>query len=132
MKDISVDIKDVLEDESELGLQFGDNLFIGRLPSKPDNCVVLFTNPSAPPDVALDAATINNDSFQMYVRNTSYQEAMEIAYQVIEVLHVRNRFEVNESFYLFVKETSNPFLFEWDDNNRVILIVNFETKRRRI
>jgi hypothetical protein len=51
------DIKDLLLAESSFDLEHKVNLFVGREPSSPDNCVILFDTPGYSP-----ALTLGNDT----------------------------------------------------------------------
>jgi hypothetical protein len=127
----SVDIKDWLVDNSGLGLVFATNLFIAREPTKPDNCVTIYDTPGEPakPDFEGDSS-IYEDSIQVRIRNTSYITAWDLAEEIRDVLSPVSNTEINETTYLSIFHQNGPFVLEWDDNNRVIVIINFKITRK--
>ena len=73
MNATSVDIKDMLEAESGLNLVFGVNLFVGREPSNPSDCVTIFDTLGMPPQLTFDASErYEKPSIQIRVRSISY------------------------------------------------------------
>jgi len=121
----SEDIKDILLSESSLGLSFADNLFIGRTPVHPDNCVTIFDTPGKL-DYTLNQSDFQAPAIQIQVRNNNYlqgyQMAMAISFALTKIMNI----EVNGVVYNSIRATSLPFLLEWDQNNRVVFVVNYE------
>lgn len=130
----SVDIKDILEGESILGLVFGINLFIGREPEKPNECITIFDYSGRPPQQTLgtniDAENYFYDSFQIRIRGIDYEKTWAIIQDILISLHGRANETWNGTLYTSIICTSGPAMLEWDDNNRVKFIINFETQRR--
>ncbi len=132
MNPVTVDIKDMLEDESGLGLVFATNLFIGREPTTPDNCVTLYDPPGGRVGLTLDAKReryLYND-LQVRVRNNSYVTGWEVAEEIMDYLHGWANEEYNGTYYAFIQCITPPELLEWDENNRAVFIVNFQIQRR--
>lgn len=131
MNSSSEDIKDMLEAESSLGLVFGTNLFIGREPTKPIDCVIIFDTPAFPPQL-----TFNKDEFYEYpaiqirIRNNEYVEGYSLANDIMISLHGRGEETWNGTLYTLIRCSSGPAMLDWDENNRVRFIVNFEIQRR--
>jgi hypothetical protein len=130
----SDDIKDIILSESALNLLFGDedgNLFIGREPAKPDNCISIFDTPGYGP-----ALTLGNDvnlyypSIQIRVRNKSYIVGYDLIFDIMKLLHGRGPEIVNGMVYLAIVCVGEPTLLDWDANNRVRFICNFNLMRR--
>lgn len=131
MNSTADDMKDLIEAESELGLVFATNLFVGREPASPDNCVTLFDTPGFGPMMSLDG--MNNyhySSFQVQVRNRSYPVAYGLIYNIVAALHGRGNEEVGGTRYLSIACVSDPYLLAWDENGRVHLGANFNVQRR--
>lgn len=127
----SVDIKDMLEAESSLGLTFATNLFIGKEPSQPDNCVTIYDTPGGPPDLGLDKDDkYQYPSVQIRVRNNGYTTGWDLADDIKDVLHGRAHETWNGTYYTVISCTSDPALLDWDENGRARFIVNFEAQRR--
>ena len=132
MNAVTVDIKDILEGESKLGLVFTDNLFIGQEPTSPANCVTIFDRPSSPPQLNYDRYEIYEyPSVQIRCRNVSYLEAEEQARDIYLFLHGL-KIEINNTLYTLIQCTTTPTLLDWDENNRARFIINFEIQRRPI
>ena len=126
----SIDIKDWLEANSGLGLVFATNLFISREPSTPDNTVTIYDTSAGAdkPDMEGDSIIYNN-SIQIRIRNKSYETGWVLADSIKDVLSPVSNITINSSKYLSIFHQNGPFVLEWDDNNRVILIMNFQIER---
>lgn len=127
----SVDIKDILENDSSLELVFGTNLFIGSEPTEPANCVTIFDTPGRSQDV-----TLGNDSnyfypsLQVRARNTDYTTGYGIINNIRNALHGITQRTLNGSTYQSIVCSSEPALLDWDDNRRARFFTNFECQRR--
>lgn len=130
MNPASVDIKDMLKDDSSLELTFGTNLFIGREPSSPDNCVTVFDTPGAPP--LLTFARGENyyyPSVLIRVRNRSYQDGWTLINDIKVLLHAKNHETWNETNYGIIICSGDPAFFDWDETGRARFIANFNIQR---
>jgi len=113
----------------------GTTLWAGREPASPSNIVTLYDAPDAGPWLPMDENTDGNPirydytAFQTLIRNTSYTEAVGIGDQLIDVLHARGNFVHKGTWYSLIQAMDTPFLLEWDDNNRVKVVVNFHVQR---
>lgn len=130
MNPTSEDIKDILVAESSLALVFGTNLFIGKEPSTPDNCVTIFDTVVAEPIITLNKGTIERPSFQIRVRNNSYLNGYSVIQSIANTLHTRAHELWNGTTYMVIYILNGPTMLDWDENNRVRFIVNFNTQRR--
>lgn len=132
MNPCSIDIKDLIEAESSLGLVFQQNLFIGREPSEPANCVTIYDPAGGSVDITANGMTESyfRNPLQIRIRNTSYVTGMELADQILKVLHARNNDEVNDTYYALIRCSNPPSFLAWDDKNRVLIIINFQIQRR--
>ncbi len=134
MKTLSVDIKDVLVAETDL--VFGTDLFISSLPAEPLNVVSIYDTSAAPPTNTLDKSVQWNDSIQILVRNADYEKAFEIAFEIMDVLHLTSNQEINGTMYYFILAASSPFHLqnpEAKQNKRgeTLLSLNFNVKRQK-
>ena len=132
MNACSVDIRDMLVEESDLGLVFGTNLFISREPSSPSNCVTIYDAPGGGVDLTAQGSSeryYRND-VQVRVRNISYTEAWALSHVIMDRLHARAGETWNDVFYALITCIQPPFVLTWDENNRVIMVVNFKIQRR--
>lgn len=132
MNPVSVDIKDMLLDEEDLGLVFGGNLHIGREPARPDNCLTIYDAPGGGVDLTSrgDRERYYRHEIQVRVRNASYMGAWTLVNAVVDRLHARAGETWNSVFYSLIRASSAPFVLEWDENNRVIFVANFNVQRR--
>jgi len=133
------DIRDMLVDSSSsdssdvggLGLVFATNLFIGREPSSPNNCVTIYDTTSFPPDTTFDPTEkYYRSSVQVRIRDLSYSDAMNLGIDIMESLCGRAQETWNGTLYTVITAKGEPFLLAWDDNNRAIVIINFDMQRR--
>lgn len=132
MNNVAEDIKDILLGESSLELTFGTDLFVGREPAEPNDCVTIFDTSGQPPQLTLEeeGATLNYDSFQIRVRNTSYRDGWDVIESIQDLLHGRANETWNGTMYSVIFCSSGPALLEWDENDRVKFIINYRTIRR--
>lgn len=130
----SIDIKDMLEADQTLGLSFGENLFIGREPSSPNESIVIFDTPSRPPQqtlgTKLDAENYYFESIQIRARGVNYEDTWKTIQDIMTSLHSRANEVWNDTLYTIIICSSGPAMLDWDDNNRVRFIINFEIQRR--
>jgi len=132
MNSASEDVKDMLVAESSLGLTFATNLFIGREPSTPDDCVTIFDTSGLPPQLTLkQGEDYYYPSVQIRVRNNSFQTGWTLANNIMISLHGRSHETWNGTLYTVIYCSSGPALLDWDDNNRARFIINFNLQRRR-
>ena len=127
----SVDIKDMLESDSGLGLSFAENLFIGKEPAIPDNTITIFDTYGFPPQVTLDR--VNNyyyPSIQIRIRNNSYKIGLELAQDIVISLHGRAQESWGGVLYTSIRCMSGPALLDYDNNDRPRFIINFDLQRR--
>lgn len=130
MNSPSMDIKDILE-AAGLGLTFGTNLFIGQEPTIPDNCVTIFDAPGIPPQLCLDRDdAYYYPSIQIRVRNRSYLTGYELVNDIKTELHGVGHETWNGTYYSVIKCAQEPFLLDYDDNNRPRFVANFDLQRR--
>lgn len=128
----SEDIKDMLVAESSLGLIFAKNLFIGREPGQPKDCVTLFDYTAHPPQLTFDNAQYEYPSLQIRVRSTNYVKGGQLIEKIKESLHGRAQETWNGTLYSVIRCSSGPALLEWDENGMVKFVVNFNINRRTV
>ena len=127
----SVDIKDMLVADTSLSLTFATNLFVGKEPGKPDNCVTIYDTPGFPPYLGLGGEVgYEYPSIQIIVRNTKQATAWNLIERIKDSLHGRNHQTWNGTLYMLIACSSGPALLEWDDNNNCKFVINFNIQRR--
>lgn len=127
----SEDIKDMLEAESSLGLTFGTDLFIGKEPALPNDCVTIFDTPGGPPQLTL---TPGEDyyypSVQIRVRSNVYLTAANLIHDIKVALHGRGHEVWNGTTYELIACSIEPFLLGWDEKDRAWFVTTFKIQRR--
>jgi hypothetical protein len=129
----SVDIRHMLEaygESSGLGLDYADDLHIGKEPDKPNNCVTIYDTPGYPPYLGLTNVGYEYPSIQIRVRNNKYIDGWNMANDIKNVLHGRHHETWNGTLYTLISCSSGPALLDWDDNSRARFIINFNLQRR--
>jgi hypothetical protein len=129
----SVDIRDMLEAESSLNLTFGENLFIGKDPTTPQNMVTIFDTYGRPPSLTLGGQSEGSyyyPSVQIRVRNVSYLTGWNLIQDIMTSLHGRAHETWGGTLYTVIYCSSGPALLDWDDNGLVRFIINFNLQRR--
>lgn len=132
MNSSSEDIKDILVADASLSLVYATNLFIGKEPADPKNCVTIFDTGEASPQLTM--AGKGEDYFypsiQIRVRNTGYLTGMELIQNIRTSLHGRAQETCNETLYSGIFCSSGPAFLDWDENHRARFVINFNIQRR--
>jgi hypothetical protein len=133
----SVDIRHILEAKDDSSgsydLEFATNLFIGREPSAPKNCVTIYDTSGYPPYLGLGGDTgYEYPSVQIRVRNASYINGWNMINDIKDALHGRHQETWNGTLYSVIYCTSDPALLDWDDNGNVRFVCNFNIQRRPV
>lgn len=134
-KPSSEHIKDMLEAESSLELTFGTDLFIGREPTSDnsqDNIVTIIDTPGGGVHMTLNKTESDYQypTVQIRVRNNNLLNGWSIIEDIVAALHNRQQETWDSTYYSLVRCSSGPASLMWDENERVILIANFEIQRR--
>jgi hypothetical protein len=133
MNATSVDVRHILEnygDSSGLDLDFATNLFIGREPAEPDNCVTIFDTVGFAPYLGLTDKGYEYPSIQIRVRNRKYIDGWTIIEGIKTALHGLHQETWNGTLYCLIACSSGPALLDWDDKGRCRFIINFNVQRR--
>ena len=129
MKPVAEDIAGILS--GELGLLFANNLFVNKEPLSPDNVVTIYSTSGSPTELTYDKTTIKNDNTQIRVRNINPQTGWRLAIDIHNLLNGMSNVDLPDSGYLLnLLCISGPFQLTFDEKDRIILIINFEVKRR--
>lgn len=126
----SFQVRDILEGDSDLGLSFGSNLFIGPLPDNiPELCVGLIDNPGTK-----DALGYEERLVQILIRGSvgGYENASMVGNMIENKLH-RYRGEITsdpEDSVMGIFVLTGFFYIGSDEEERPILSSTFIVKRR--
>ena len=114
MNAASVDIKDLLVIEG-IGV-FGENLFVGKEPSQPNECITLYDTTAGEqnPKLAIDEV-----SLQVRVRSATYIDGYSKANSVKVALEGRSSIMLGTTNYIGFWATSISFV-HYDENDRAI------------
>jgi len=130
MNSTARDIKDMLESVSSLGLTFATDLFVGREPVDPDNCVTIFDTPGSPPQLTYTKGeSYEYPSIQIRVRNRNYNAGWDLINDIKFYLHGRGHETWNGTYYSLIAASDSPALLDYDENNRARFICNFNIQR---
>lgn len=125
----SVDIKDYLV--TELGFRFGTDLFVSREPANPPNCLTIYDTGGSPDGLVLgNESRYEYNNIQVRVRDKSFTNAWEVIHRVRTLLHGKGPVTLNGTVYTVIRCMSGPVSLGWNDNNCIILVINFQTQRR--
>lgn len=134
MNPASKDIAELLDADTSLGLTSGTDLFHGRMPDQPDDCVAVLDNPGDPPMLTFDKATSNYyySSVSVRVRSFDYDTGWGIMFNIMTYLHGLGQLNSvdNTSYYGVIKAMNDPQVLYWDKNDRAIFFINFEVQRK--
>jgi hypothetical protein len=129
----SVDIKQMLEsygESSGISVEFTSDVFIGREPDKPDNCITIFDTGAYSPSLGISSSGYEYPTIQIRVRNQNYINGWNIIEEIKTALHGVSQQTVNGTLYSVIYCSSGPALLDYDDFNRVRFIINFNVQRR--
>ena len=107
----------------------GADIFLGLMPDKPDNCIVLFEYAGSPPDLHWNG---EYPGLQVRVRNKSYMAARIKIEETMKHLHGLHAPLLSGTRYLLIKARGSPEILKRDSSNRVELFVNFEIIREEV
>jgi hypothetical protein len=128
----SVDIVDILESDSSLGLMcgVGGNLFVAKEPPNPDNTVTIFDTYGYRPQLTMDNKRYEYPSVQIRVRDRDYRHGWNLINDIYLSLHGRAHETWNGSLYEVIYASNGPALLDWDDNGRARFIINLNLQRK--
>jgi len=130
MNAASIDIKDMLLEESSFGFIFGEDLHIGKEPTSPNICVTLFDTSGFAPAMTLDSQSYYYSSIQIRIRHTDYDLGMDLSILIMDTLHGRAQETWNGTLYSTIIAMGEPVLLDWDDNGNARFVINFNMQRR--
>lgn len=132
MNPASKDIATLLSEQSALALTIATNLFFSRMPDQPDDCVSVIDNPGEAPMLAQKKLSSNYhySSVSIQVRNTDYANGWDVINDIMQFLHGHSDETINSTYYTLIRALNDPQVLAYDQNERVIFMVNFEVQRR--
>jgi len=135
----SIIVKDILEADNDLGLTYKDDLMIGREPTEPNNVTTIFDTPDRGSQLTVEQNEANNKNdryvysgVQVRVRNVAYDKGLQLAQDIVTVLHGRGNETISGAEIKLIQALDNPSLLNWDDNERARFVVNFQVQHKII
>lgn len=131
MNSPSVDIIDYLESLSvgTVAATSGWSLNASKEPSEPDTTITIYDTPNAPSDPDND---LFNAACQIRLRGHAFETVYNKAEEVRDALIDNTGLTIGGTLYVGFWVTNGPETLEYDDNDRVILIMNFNILRQRV
>ncbi len=130
----SIDVRHMIEDygdSSGIDLTYATNLFIGREPATPKNCVTIFDYAGAPPYLSVAGETgYEYTSVQIRVRNINYVTGWNLINDIKDALHGKHQETWNGTLYTLIKCSIPPAHLDWDDNGNARFVASFDIQRR--
>jgi len=107
----------------------GTDIFVSSLPESPDNCIALFENSGVE---ANKYVPLENPSFQVLIRNTSYATGRAKAEDVKDVFLRKNNVELTTggTHALFIHPVADVGYIGRDKNDRHEWSINFNMRIR--
>jgi hypothetical protein len=134
MKSLSEDIKDMLEntESSESSGEFSFfPIYVGKEPAEPSQTITLFETPGFAPQLTMDRnEKYEYPSLQIRIRSNKFQDGWEQAEKIKDSLHGRANETWDETYYSLIRCSNGPYLLDYDKNQRVRFIINFDCQRR--
>jgi hypothetical protein len=124
----SVDIKDLIEGTSALGLTFAADLFVSEMPPTPDECVSVHDTGGYGAEVDY---TYERPTVQVRVRGGKgeYEVAHAIAQDIRDALNGQANVSLNGARYVGIWCEGDVMSLGYDDNHRPLFTVNFRLHR---
>jgi hypothetical protein len=101
------------------------NIGYGHVPTDPDNAVGIFNTGGYPR--SLSGTQVEEPTFQVRVRNTSYSTGEALCCTIKDLLHGVN----NSGKFLLIEQQGDTLDLGRDANNRAEFSMNFRTFYRR-
>ena len=109
-------------------LGFGRNLFIGREPSSPTNCVTIYPTGGYSPDISRSTET---PTIQIRIRNTSYPTGYKIGNMIGKEFHENTSICASVRGKCFSMQSQAMPIGLTDDSTAHIFVINFMFKNIR-
>lgn len=111
MNPVTIDIRDILTEKTDL--EFGKTLFISAFPPNTAKGVCIYDQTYSTPETTFDGKVIYQDGIQIVIRNIDYVTMMNQVLEISEALHGVANTIINGTKYLFIKQSSGPFLISY-------------------
>ena len=130
MKNPTEDILTLLVEDQDLDLAGGQNLFIGKEPASPANCVTLFDTGGKLMRTPARGERYEYSTISVRTRATHYGQGMIRARAISRALDGLSSVIIDDTKYTFIGTLDSPSLIGYDENNRAWIVFNLEVQRR--
>lgn len=124
------DVADYLEDQGAGTV--ATDIFVGKLPDKPDAAIAIFTNQGGKPSVYIPTA---DPDFQVLVRVPAdeHDEGESKCAQIVGILHqlANVTLQAGGKYAYFIALRSEPFYIQTDGQGRHEFSMNFVARIKR-
>lgn len=121
------DIATILDDAG-VGV-LGTDMFIGSLPTTPNNAIVIVQTTGTEPDSELP---LDNPTFQILIRNTTYTGGQEKLGDVKDALHQFSNQEIGDTYFYYILANTNGGSIGRDEQDREEFSINFRCSVREV
>lgn len=104
----------------------GTDIFIGRMPETPDECIAVRQAGGDPPAIEWNG---EYPVVQVHVRSTTINAAEALANDVYLALHKLTNTTINSHLYIYVKANHTPAQTHIDEEDRSHWVMNFSITR---
>jgi hypothetical protein len=108
--------------DAQTTLTKGTDLFIGTLPANVDNCVGIFQSGGVEPTTYID---IIKPTIQVIVRNTNYETAQQLAYEVYDLMHQIYNTTLGGTYLYTIFALQEPTDIGEDETGRAVFTGNY-------
>ncbi|MCK9429646.1 MAG: minor capsid protein [Candidatus Omnitrophica bacterium] len=128
----AVDIKQIIEYYYAEDSYVGDlyPIFIGKEPASPVNTISIFETMGYHQLTFNKCEIYEYPSIQIRIRSSSYLEGWQMIADIKEILHGRASETWNGTLYTLIRCAGGPALLDFDKDQRVRFICNFNIQRR--
>ncbi len=129
MNAVSEDIKDYII-ANNTNFILGSNLFIGFMPTNPDNCTVLLDTGGMSPQLTMNREEVYEyPALQIIARDRYYRTGFAKLETLKTLLHGQST-TINNTFYSLIRCANGPTAIGVDENKRFLFSLNFLIQRR--
>jgi len=114
--------------KSLLGIE--SMIFIGDKPDTPDNLICISQSGGYNPQLSIDKSSIEKPTFQIYLRDTNYQNAQARIKAIKQVVNGVSNQTINDSFYINILQQGDILPWGRDEHTRWEFSINFRTQIR--
>jgi Bacteriophage minor capsid protein len=105
-------------------------VYRGSMADQPDAAICLYEYGGAAPEFAHDGQVYENLRLQAVSRHREYATAYSRSRQIYDLLNGKANVTISGQEYLWIASLQSPFSIGPDQNQRVLIVINFEVLRK--